>query len=98
MEKYKDKYRIPSARHRYHDYSEGTYFVTICTQEKKHYFGEVIDKEVQLSKLGRYAEYCLQQIPVKNQQVLLHSYIVMPNHVHLVIHLDRPVETSQCGV
>jgi REP element-mobilizing transposase RayT len=41
-EKYLNKYRIPSARLQGYDYgANGAYFVTICTQKRRHYFGEI---------------------------------------------------------
>jgi putative transposase len=41
-EQFQNKYRIPSARVTWHDYNGGTYFVTICTAERKYYFGEIV--------------------------------------------------------
>lgn len=41
MEKYQNKYRVPSARANWHDYNGGVYFVTICTKNREHYFGEI---------------------------------------------------------
>ncbi|PIZ05861.1 MAG: transposase, partial [Flavobacteriales bacterium CG_4_10_14_0_8_um_filter_32_5] len=36
MDKFKNKYRIPSARLKNWDYgSNGAYFITICTQHRK---------------------------------------------------------------
>jgi len=44
MEKFQNKYRIPSARLKGYDYgSHGLYFVTICTKEKIHYFGNIVE-------------------------------------------------------
>jgi putative transposase len=41
------KYRIPSARLPHWNYaSEGMYFITICTKNKEHYFGEIKDARV----------------------------------------------------
>ncbi len=98
MEKFKDKYRIPSARFYPHSYNEGTFFITICTHERKHYFGNIVDKEMHLSKLGRYVDSCISQIPIVNENVILHSFVVMPNHIHLVLSVFRNVETLQYGV
>jgi REP element-mobilizing transposase RayT len=45
-EKYLNKYRIPSARLQGYDYgANGVYFVTICTQKRIHYFGEIVPVE-----------------------------------------------------
>ncbi|MBV4355997.1 transposase [Pinibacter aurantiacus] len=47
-EKYLNKYRIPSARLQGYDYgANGAYFVTICTQKKIPYFGEIISAAVE---------------------------------------------------
>ncbi len=40
-EKYQNKYRVPSSRAPWHGYNGGVYFVTICTQNREHYFGEI---------------------------------------------------------
>ncbi len=42
MKKFQNKYRIPSARLQNWDYGEnGAYFITICTKNMVHYFGDV---------------------------------------------------------
>ena len=43
----------------FHDYSGGDYFITICTRDKEHYFGKIINGEMEFTELGRY---CQQQI------------------------------------
>jgi hypothetical protein len=44
MDKFKNKYRIPSARLQSWDYgANGAYFITICTQNREHFFGEIVD-------------------------------------------------------
>jgi putative transposase len=44
LEKYKNKYRIPSARLPGFDYgSNGAYFITICTQNRTHFFGQIVE-------------------------------------------------------
>ena len=41
--KFKDKYSISSARLQSWDYSKkGAYFITICTQNREHFFGKII--------------------------------------------------------
>ncbi|MCZ8296404.1 MAG: transposase [Flavobacterium sp.] len=44
MKKFKNKYRIPSSRLQNHDYgANGIYFITICTKNRKHYFGHITE-------------------------------------------------------
>lgn len=46
MEKFQNKYRIPTNRLKGYDYgSHGLYFVTICTKEKIHYFGTIVETD-----------------------------------------------------
>ena len=40
-ERFQNQYRIPSARAPWHGYDGGVYFVTICTKNREHYFGEI---------------------------------------------------------
>ena len=41
-QKFGGKYRIPSARAKWWNYTnDGVYFVTICTQNREHFFGEI---------------------------------------------------------
>ncbi|MEO5787818.1 MAG: hypothetical protein ABIW77_11425, partial [Gelidibacter sp.] len=57
MDKYKSKYRIASTRLQTWDYgSKASYFVTINTKNRLHYFGNVCDAKMELSKIGRIAE------------------------------------------
>ncbi len=56
-DKFHNKYRIPSARLQNWDYRwAGAYFITICTQNREHYFGEIENGEMQLSPLGAIAD------------------------------------------
>ncbi len=40
-------------------YDVGDYFVTICTKDKMHYFGEILRDGIDLSKVGLYADKML---------------------------------------
>ncbi len=104
MDKFQNIYRIPSARATFHNYCGGIYFITICTQNREYYFGKIINSEMHLTAVGRHTEVCIQNIEHLHNGVFVPIYVVMPNHVHLIIIIDRknstpsPVETSQCGV
>jgi REP element-mobilizing transposase RayT len=59
MEKFQNKYRIPSARAPFWDYGcNAPYFVTICTKDREHYFGKIIDGQMQLNEIGQIAQQC----------------------------------------
>jgi putative transposase len=68
------------------DYSDsGWYFVTICTQNRKMIFGEIIKNEMILNKYGIIAEQCLIEILKHFNNVDLYEFQIMPNHVHVII-------------
>ena len=58
-DKFQHKYRIESARASWHDYDGGSYFITICTKDREHYFGEIVDGGMVLSDIGKYAALSL---------------------------------------
>lgn len=90
---YKNKYRIPSSRAPWWDYgANAAYFVTICTQNRHWYFGEVADGLMQLSEIGRIAQSCWMEIPQHFPFVQLDAFVVIPNHVHGIIVIDKPGE------
>ena len=88
---FQGKYRTKSNRRPF------WYFITVCTKYKEHYFGEIIDGEIQLNELGKIVNDELLKTETMREKVILDSFIVMPNHVHVIIVFDppRPVET-QC--
>ena len=94
-----NKYRIPSARAEWHDYDGGAYFITICTQNRVHHFGEIKNGEMHLSDIGEYAQCCIRAIPQHNPYANVPVFVVMPDHIHLVVFIDDnvvavpPVET-----
>ena len=82
-----------------YDYSQpGCYFVTICSRDREHLFGCVVGADVligphvQLSEIGAIVEQIISQIPSVDK------YIVMPNHVHILLRLpvanNGPMGTS----
>lgn len=86
-------YRVESIRKPHWDYrTPGLYFVTICTYEMKMFFGRVVNAEMKLSVIGRYAEEKWKEIPSHFSNVSLDEFIVMPNHLHGIIKLSGPWE------
>jgi len=91
MEKFRDKYRIPSSRLQNWDYGwNAPYFVTICTANKECYFGDIVNREMHLSDIGKIAQKFWLEIPNHFPFVILDAFVVMPNHVHGIIIIDKP--------
>ena len=88
-------YNLPqrkSPRATWHDYNGGRYFVTFCTKNHDLYFGDVVDGKMELSKIGKYALRCIEKIPEINDNVAVPEFVVMPNHIHMIIIVDNPIE------
>ena len=88
MDKFKDKYRITSARAPWHEYDGGCYFVTICTADKTHYFGEIRNGVMELSEIGHIACKSMKDITSFYPYARIPQYTVMPNHIHAIITID----------
>ena len=91
MKKFQNKYHIESTRLQNWDYgSNAAYFITICTKNRNHFFGKIIDKKMQLSEIGKMANKYWDEIPEHFPFVKLDAFVVMPNHVHGIIIIDKP--------
>ncbi len=94
-----ENHRRRSIRLQGYDYSQaGAYFVTVCTQNRKCLFGAVIDGEMLLNDCGKIAAECLDEIPKHFPHVEMDEFVVMPNHVHLVVVIvDGPVGATHAS-
>ncbi len=89
--RFQNKYRIESARLSSWNYGwNGAYFVTICTQNRELFFGEISKRKMHLSEIGRITDTCWKDIPNHFPFVHLGEFVVMPNHVHGIIIVDKP--------
>ena len=85
-----DNPKRKSPRLKEYDYSmPGAYFVTICTHNKKHRFGQIINAKMQLNHFGRIVEQEILNIESYYSNVQIDKYVVMPNHIHMIISLSE---------
>ena len=69
----------------------GWYFVTICTKDRREWFGKIQDQKMMLNKIGNIVEKCFLEIPEHFPNARLDKYIVMPNHIHGIIVIENNV-------
>lgn len=93
-ELYKNRYRTASSRLSWHNYNMGCYYVTICTKNMEYYFGNISGKQMILSEIGSVAEELILLIPQNYPGVEVLSYVVMPNHIHIIIHIHEEENKS----
>jgi len=112
-DKFQNKYRISSARLQNWDYgANAMYFVTICSQNRECYFGEIVTTQtvgtpnlgvstepvatIRLSEIGKNANQYWVDIPNHFPFVELGEFIVMPNHVHGIIIINKINNCDGC--
>lgn len=78
---FEELYRIETTRLVGWDYSQpGWYFITICCENKKHYFDDIEVKKI--------AESCWLEITQHFPVAYLGEWVVMPNHLHGVVCIN----------
>jgi putative transposase len=89
-----------------HDYaSSGAYFITMVTKDRDCLFGEVFDGEIRLSAFGEVVAREWSRSPEIREELSLDSFVVMPNHLHAIVHIRTvgahgraPLRTSGDGL
>lgn len=91
-----------------YDYAQsGAYFVTICTSDKKCILSKVESQsrrdracpcpQIKLTYLGNICVQTFKEIE-KRFAVRITDYIIMPNHIHLIIFVDSVERTAARAV
>jgi putative transposase len=70
----------------YSDY--GHYFITLCVRNKIEKLGNIKNGLLFLNKYGKIANLFWKNIPDYYKNVYLDGHIIMPNHIHGIIHID----------
>jgi len=104
-DRFKSKYRISPARLSHWDYgSHGLYYITICTKDREHYFGEIVSEQdvetnnIETQNIASLRQTCIGEIAYNNwldipnhfSFVELDEFVVMPNHIHGIIFINKP--------
>jgi hypothetical protein len=61
-----------------------------------HYFGKVVDGEMQLNELGSLCHDEISRMSAR-KTVTMHAWIVMPNHVHILLSMADFTEQMNTG-
>lgn len=86
-----------SLRLKGHDYAApGAYFITVVIENRVCCLGEVFEARAVLSPAGQLVQATWEALPSRFSNLNTDSVVVMPNHVHGILHFDsvspdRPV-------
>ncbi len=88
-------------RLKHYDYSSvGAYFLTICSKERQNIFGKIevsatVGEDiilpqdlVKLTPVGEIVKTSILSIPLHYSHVKLLHFVIMPNHIHLLLHIE----------
>jgi len=79
-----------------HDYSSsGYYFITICTKDRECIFGDIDKGKMKLSNIGKIAHNEWLNTSNLRKNVILDEFIVMPNHIHMIIEITKSIGSNQ---
>ena len=82
-----------SIRLKAYDYSQtGLYFLTICTYERQALFGTIKDGELLLNDCGRVAHNEWLKTAQIRENIVLHDFVVMPNHLHGIVEIQEDTQ------
>ena len=86
--------------------ANGAYFVTVCTKDRKHLFwnkekmrlrhtnrvgADIIRPEdIELTGTGEIVKEAIENIPIKYENIKLDSFVIMPNHIHIIFFTENP--------
>jgi len=88
MGRHRERHRRRSIRLKDYDYAQdGAYFVTVCTDEKRCIFGDIVDGQMRLNSLGCIVRDEWLKTANLRKYVTLDEFIVMPNHMHGIIFI-----------
>lgn len=90
MDKFQNKYRIPTSRLQSWDYRlNGAYFITVCSQNRECLFGDIVAGKMELSEIGKIVneEWC-KSFEIRSElfcdSTISNSNTIHPEH-HLIL-------------
>lgn len=90
METPPDRRHRRSVRLRQYDYSQaGVYFITLCTAGRQCLFGDIVDGEMMLNKIGQLTASEWERSMEIRKEIELDAWIIMPNHMHAVFLISH---------
>ena len=98
MDKFRNKYRIPSARAPFRDYSqEGLYYITTCTFQRETIFGYIENHAMILSPEGNIVQEEWNKSFEIRKELFCDTFVIMPNHLHAILRIENVNDVETHG-
>ena len=98
--------RKPTRLERYDYSTQGYYFVTICTHNRIKILSKIVvgqglapAEKIAKAQLTIYGEIVNQQLlnlQNRYKNVIVDKFVIMPDHIHLIIKLKQAAGASPC--
>ena len=100
-----DVHHRRSIRLKDYDYSaEEMYYITICVQNRECILSEITNvgvawhaTQIKLTYIGKIVEDCLYKLEEMYTYVRLHDFVIMPNHLHMIIEIYNSDRAQICA-
>lgn len=88
-----------STRLQSYDYAQqGFYYVTICVVDRKEFLGNIYLEKMHLNSTGEIVLQELQNLACHYDNICLHEYVIMPNHLHAILEIvDKRLPGAASG-
>ncbi|MBN2812894.1 MAG: hypothetical protein JXQ80_02395 [Bacteroidales bacterium] len=98
MDKFRNKYRISSARAPFRDYAqEGLYYITICTFQRAPIFGHIENLSMMLSPEGIIVQEEWNKSFEIRKELFCDTFVIMPNHLHAILRIENTNDVETHG-
>lgn len=67
----------------------GYYYVTICTDRRIEWLGNIINYEMIINLYGTICQKCWVDLPNHYNNLDIDTFIIMPNHIHGILIIDN---------
>lgn len=86
-----DNRHFNTRRMRFKDFdyrTPGYYFITVCQKNRTSLFGSITHSTMHHSNSGKMIQATANEITAKFEHAEIDSFVVMPNHAHLLIGMN----------
>lgn len=87
--------RRPQLRNNRINYQFGCFFVTFQVTENKSELGAIVGEKCVLNALGEAVVSLIKSLQQYNPEVFVDSFVVMPNHVHLILKIENKLNNGE---
>ena len=83
--------------------SVGAYFITVCTQNRQSLLSRIVGTgvpdcpQIELTAYGNIADKYIKQLNDFYDHLSVEEYVIMPNHIHLLLVINENKSTSYNG-